>query len=103
MATITRSIDLSFESDYAPTLVAFLEAKFLDEADASGNGSVTNTEALDWFEARAQDVVSTFHGRAIKWAEENNRGVLPATHQAALTAKDNSDAALKAIQDAAKP
>lgn len=102
-ATVTKTVNLNFESTYAPALIAYLEANFLAEADTDLNGTVSQAEALAWFESKAQNVATTFVHRAVDWAETNSPASLPVTHQTALTGKAAADAALNAEKAKAQP
>jgi len=99
MPTITRPVNLTFQSEDVPALKAFIEANFMEEADLSGDENLTNQEILGWFESRAQDIVNKLQDRARKWAEENQKETLSQEYQDALAAKRAADEALRLLRE----
>jgi len=97
--TITRSIDVTFNTPEVPALKAFIAANFMEQADANGDEVLSNAETLAWFEGRAQNVVNVLQDRAREWAEANQPTVLPQEYQDALAAKIAADAALRALRE----
>jgi len=98
--TVSRQITLTFQTSSIAPIKAFLAAKFMEETDTDEDGVVSDSEALTWFEMKAQEVVEVFKGRAIQEAALVDATLLPQAYRDALIAKEAADASLKAEEEA---
>lgn len=91
--TTSVQITLTFQNETIPVLKWMIERNFMDAADTNEDGTLSDAEALAWFEDQAQDVVTSFQVRAVTEAESNPDGfaLLPAASQ---TIKNDRDGAV---------
>lgn len=94
MATITANVNLPDE--YIETVRWYLDKHFKVEVDTDENGTVSNAEAVAWFQDKFQETFDTFVNRGVQEAEAENVSVLPSTHQTAITSFESAKTTLEA-------